>query len=49
VYEKFKEKNISDITTLLGDYFDGLYAGDIKNFLLFCMNKRIYIFQMETI
>ena len=30
--EGFKEANIPEISNLLGDYFDGLYEGDIQKF-----------------
>jgi len=30
--EGFKDANIQEISNLLGDYFDGLYEGDIQKF-----------------
>ena len=30
--EGFKDANIPEISNLLGDYFDGLYEGDIQKF-----------------
>ena len=30
--EGFKYANIQEISNLLGDYFDGLYEGDIQKF-----------------
>ena len=50
VDEKFKEKNIYDITTLLGNYFDGLYAGDIKKFSnIFHEQSHLYFADGENI
>ena len=47
--EKFKEKNIRDITMLIGNYFDRLYAVDNKSFLMFLLTTAFIFSDRDNI
>ena len=48
--EGFKDGNIPEISNLLGDYFDGLYEGDIQKFSnVFHPESHLYFSDGETV
>ena len=48
--EGFKDGNIPKISNLLGDYFDGLYEGDIQKFSnIFHPESHLYFSDGETV
>ena len=48
--EGFKDANIQEISNLLGDYFDGLYDGDIQKFYnVFHPESHLYFSDGEAV